>query len=389
MKELSVEKKAARYDEAIKKVNDYYEGKTKLYSDVDKTLDYLFPELKENEDEKIRKYLIKYFEASKDELSEGFRWNGITIEECISWLEKQGQVKESLISQQVNKEDDMIEIFSELKNKDERIKAEIIRIVDIWTNSCPVVNGIPAGTLIAWLENQGERSIEEIEDPSVRKYMKLNKFSLANMLAERDRNVEETIKSFENQDEQKISFSLPTEGKFPYNNPADTLDEEIENIWEKLSCDNKFTATKDGFHEVVVHFVNWYEKQDEQKPAWSEEDLISLGYLATFVDENGDSFYGKNKPNVVKWIRSFANFHPTQKQEWSEEDEKMYAAIIFTLAGFMGNEDKIDWLHSLKDRYTWRPSEVQMQILNKYAEQNNYDGSVLTSLYRDLKKLKG
>lgn len=37
----------------------------------------------------------------------------------------------------------------------------------------------------------------------------------------------------------------------------------------------------------------------------------------------------------------------------------------------------------------WKPSDEQMEIIYKYAEQNNYDGSVLTSLYRDLKKLKG
>ena len=81
----------------------------------------------------------------------------------------------------------------------------------------------------------------------------------------------------EKQGEQKISFSLPTEGEFPYNNPADTLDGEIENIWKKLSCDNKFTATKDGFHEVVVHFVNWYEKQGEQKPIEEVKPKFKVG----------------------------------------------------------------------------------------------------------------
>jgi hypothetical protein len=47
--------------------------------------------------------------------------------------------------------------FPELKeSEDERIRKEIIRIVDIWTNSSPTVNGIPAETLLAWLEKQGE-----------------------------------------------------------------------------------------------------------------------------------------------------------------------------------------------------------------------------------------
>ena len=37
---------------------------------------------------------------------------------------------------------------------------------------------------------------------------------------------------------------------------------------------------------------------------------------------------------------------------------------------------------------TWKPSDEQMAILYKYAEQNNYDGSILTSLYNELKKLR-
>lgn len=53
---------------------------------------------------------------------------------------------------------------------------------------------------------------------------------------------------------------------------------------------------------------------------------------------------------------------------------------------------KWDWLESLKNRVapqnTWKPSVEQMDTLWLYAEQNNYDGAVLTSLYNDLKKLK-
>lgn len=52
---------------------------------------------------------------------------------------------------------DLIYILPELQeNEDERIRKEIIRIVDIWTNSSPVVNGIPRETLLAWLEKKGE-----------------------------------------------------------------------------------------------------------------------------------------------------------------------------------------------------------------------------------------
>ena len=89
----SIEEKAKRYDEAIKKVNDYCEGKTKLYSDVDKTLDYLFPELKESEDW-IPKEIIKYLKEKGD-----FRscW--------IAWLEKQGEKKPDKVEPKFHEDD--------------------------------------------------------------------------------------------------------------------------------------------------------------------------------------------------------------------------------------------------------------------------------------------
>lgn len=57
------------------------------------------------------------------------------------------------------------EIFPELKeSEDERIRKEIIRIVDIWTNSCPTVNGIPVETLLAWLEKAEQKPTWSKED---------------------------------------------------------------------------------------------------------------------------------------------------------------------------------------------------------------------------------
>ena len=50
--------------------------------------------------------------------------------------------------------------------------------------------------------------------------------------------------------------------------------------------------------------------------------------------------------------------------------------------------DKHPSKESLSPQNRWKPSDEQMQTLYRYAEQNNYDGAVLTSLYNDIKKLK-
>jgi hypothetical protein len=86
MKELSVEEKAKRYDEAKARMS-------KAYNDNRCTLGFMneiFPELKENEDERVRNKLIEFFKGySPDEEW----WGNITQEDILAWIEKQGKQK--------------------------------------------------------------------------------------------------------------------------------------------------------------------------------------------------------------------------------------------------------------------------------------------------------
>jgi hypothetical protein len=53
-----------------------------------------FPELKESEDEKIRKALLESFKYQQRESYTDKEWlNGIKLSEIVSWLEKQGEQK--------------------------------------------------------------------------------------------------------------------------------------------------------------------------------------------------------------------------------------------------------------------------------------------------------
>jgi hypothetical protein len=88
MKELTIEEKAKRYDEAIelaKEIND--EQRAQPFN----VMIRLFPEIKESDDEMIRKELLSSFkcimtDADKDEL-----WYGLPYNDIITWLEKQGK----------------------------------------------------------------------------------------------------------------------------------------------------------------------------------------------------------------------------------------------------------------------------------------------------------
>ena len=55
----------------------------------------IFHELKESEDEMIRKWLIGYFHRYKEDGVEKYA-NGLKVESIIAWLEKQGEQKPTL-----------------------------------------------------------------------------------------------------------------------------------------------------------------------------------------------------------------------------------------------------------------------------------------------------
>lgn len=82
MKELSIEQKAKAYDEAIKRIQSYVVDE---YGCTRIKVVNVFPELKESEDEKIRKEIIRIVDGyfpDKTSIQRG---------KYIAWLEKQDE----------------------------------------------------------------------------------------------------------------------------------------------------------------------------------------------------------------------------------------------------------------------------------------------------------
>lgn len=92
MKELSIEEKAKAYDEAIKKAKGVIE-QNPLMEYLKKGIEYIFPELKESEDEKIREE-IKVVLANTDLSQFALDY---TFADMITWLKKQGEQKPAII----------------------------------------------------------------------------------------------------------------------------------------------------------------------------------------------------------------------------------------------------------------------------------------------------
>lgn len=86
MKELTIEEKAARYDEAIDIARKINSGEGVAASSGWTTCEVIFPELKESKDDKIRKEIIDFIYDKTDtyELRE-------MSNSWLAWLEKQGE----------------------------------------------------------------------------------------------------------------------------------------------------------------------------------------------------------------------------------------------------------------------------------------------------------
>ena len=142
------------YKDALKRAKKLYEQGT-----ITETLSYIFPELAESEDEKIRKSIYIYLDwldGRKDYAPRG----EYTIMDMISWLEKQGQcqVKESAISQHENKT--CKETNDSLTSKDDMMIEETLYFLREYqqSNRCKDENGMQNSvTCEKWLKSLKER----------------------------------------------------------------------------------------------------------------------------------------------------------------------------------------------------------------------------------------
>ena len=143
-------------------------------------------------------------------------------------------------------------------------------------------------------------------------------------------------------------------------------------------------------------FLAWLEKQGEQKSAWSEEDEEIHRKCICAMRASACGFPEEEKfvEQVDNWLNSLKE-RVQQRQEWSEDDESTINEVILNYKStYLPPVDKryniINRLESLKDRYTWKPSDEQMKAL-AYAVFDTQSYSYhknLSSLEQQLKKLR-
>ena len=340
MKELTIEQKVKRYDEISKDVKDFFDGKLMMYSDVKQTLNYLFPELKESEDEKIRKVLLDSFEYRIKESYQDKEWIcGVKLKEILAWLEKQKSVGE---------------IVDRCKNS--------------WYNEGKIAGQFEGITddekyQQGWhdaLEKQGEQKLSDKVEP---------KFHEGDWVVYKN-DICQIVKREEGCNKLVTVFGIEKE----FVNERNLSTARLWTIQDAkggdvlYSLDSKqpfiFKHRKPNEQAAVYCGINTYGKffigntkdcvitTDKYIPA----DKFQRDLLFKKIEEAGYQWDAKNKE--LKLLISnggdFESNNSKQKPTWSDEDEEILKNLIdyFSLDDGLRlpTEETIDWLKSLKER---------------------------------------
>lgn len=405
-----------KYKEALEQAKAFIEKGGEYIRQV---MESIFPELKESEDERIRKELLEEIEfiiPHDDETdSEGLILPSYhaRIDRYKSYLERQKEQKPVKC----------IDFDNEFENQVSHLIASVLNGEHEYSEGFVKY---AVQSLLGYAQNElkpvewSEKS-REIQEPSYdelqRHQDELHDFKVFAAKQAREHHIS-FVHDFEwdNFCAELLSYfkkkgQEPAEWSYPYGE-NETVDKLIA-IAECLEMDgdclfNGYTGTECG-----KFLRDLARKQIGCKSAeWSEEDETRLKVikeeLERFIMFN--SYGTPLSVDDIDWLKNLPErFNLPPKQEWSEEDE----THRFHLVGLLEEvqkwaeqdgmhhlciarcEESLSWLKSLRPQLHWKPSKEQMKQLENAMMLPEFGPMVTTkkqypaleTLYNDLKKL--
>ena len=437
MKELSTEQKARAYDEAIKKARNIVNSINVGLIGKD-SFEAVFPELRESEDERIRKLLL---EAVTQVLQDQYCYNrGVSKEKVVAWLEKQCRNPYSGVSFEYN--DNVWGMCARDNGVDILFNKKLIQHIsgekqgeqkDILEDA--ILDSNEDGLIAETIRYKNEKKLVDKVEPKFHEgdwivfngltiqvkrvvkgfYITTSKDGITNGYGWDIDNAARlwTIQEAKDGDvlvlnnevfiyaHRKQMYSIAVAHCFVDNAGSFYLDGEFgyKEYGKTIS-----PATKEQrdllFKKMKEKGYKWdAEKKElkkiEHKPAeWHREDEQNLNACLGYIP---DEF-------LRRWLQDIIHAK-YDKTIWSKEDEKYSSYICAALDCYYrlrkdrsntnGQEDldkARNWLYnklkSLRSGSHWKPSDEQMENLSRAFNSGTFRTSLLMSLYQDLKKLR-
>jgi hypothetical protein len=292
------------------------------------------------------------------------------------------------------------EIFPELKeSEDERIRGAIMHFI---SHTPTVPKGIiNKEQMLAWLEKQGEhanfRNKIQIGDKVTR-----NEAGILVNISQPNRIAKLRVAKSADKIASIDEFAGLTDFE------RTLADICIGWIGKEIGWKQYIKNNADALLQIAVEKFNSVQDATfERKHATIDIDKMVNDYANN--KERGNEEFGKPVNCMIRAYRQGLNDAIRKvvlKHSWSEEDEVRIRQICGDLKCGLENflsgknvkglhfeeiiKSNIDWLKSLKDKYTWKPSKEQMTALSEASGivgMLTPRGTNLQSLYNDLKKL--
>lgn len=391
--------------EAMRILKDFHD-KSALFS-IRTALDTIIPELKESEDERIRKHIISVLEDCW-QTCKNIDYDSSRIQKDIAWLEKQSKedMNEALqLEYEKGKADALQEQRKEWTAEDLLNRNQIADILQEYNRN----------DLIDWLEKQGEKNklIQELGEYKV-KYIQETLEKASTMNNKDNERIKKTISDILLIDSDEIREILDA------NN---VLMQDIDTWLEKqdgqkpvpdwmLKFLDELRAKKNYFdwdeHKdiegYILAIINWMKpnyfnrKNDEHKPAWSKEDESWLEEMELMcLNFSNDTDYREKFSTWLKHLKDKVQLQ-SQPAEWSDYDEKEVAVLEAYIRSKDWSErhieralgivdELVNKVKSLRPQKQWKPSAELMNNLSRAANGASYHTDLLLQLYIQLKQL--
>lgn len=427
------------YEEAVER------AKYALTTDMDNSghwaVNYIFPQLNENKDEKIRKALIHLVKSNKEGSFGIDNYDGIKWDDILSWIEIQEEHKHFRDCIQTgdevtrNQDGDIVNL-SQLKRiakpkfkigdwviVQDKTPSQIEKVTELPNNHYQywTTDGYWFGdvTVVRLWTIQDAKNGDVLKEDScifIIERMKPDGTAIVHccLFDDGDFDLVGSTLSFDvdstypaTKEQRELLFTKMKEAGYEWNTEKKELKKiEQESTWnEKIKGLNELetyilSLVPDmSLDAIKVDAKNIrYIINKEKKPSWSEDDenmWLQVISEMKAIKSNSSTIFEKNiAQDKIDWLKSLKDrIQPQPKQEWSEDDESMLTRCIGILGKcYMGElptkvEEELEWLKSIEPNH-WKPSEEQMEALfeAKLASIKNRE-YFLGLLYEDLKKL--
>jgi hypothetical protein len=263
-----------KYKEALSWMQSLYNG---LHGATKKDAEHFFPELKESEDEKIRKELIAIYSVGA---KANAKTGDIPDKDIVAWLEKQGKQKETLC--------------------DKCKKAQP-------SHSCQDITALGRCAL----ENQGVQK----QDPC--EHCKMTYSTCYSFPCDEKKAFEQDKTALEAINEEKVDNANKVE---PRQEKLTKFEKAVKQVMEEaIECGDTHNLKADA--EMLLSLV--------QKSAWSEEDEERVKNILSVLDVQmcWDGATGKKENPYQKEIDWLKSLRP--QNTWKPSDEQIKVLEFF------------------------------------------------------------